>query len=289
MQTRTKKKNKLSAQYFLSIRKVFEDKQWEINDSQEEQESHFNRYCERISLIKENEKKDLILDLTDRYLWVKVDEYMKLLIDSFEKMLDSNPQIANCEKIYVTALISPGDKGKYKSSPMLVYQFNSLDLRYHPKISQIKIEILHDIKFLPDSFKSRNEFLLLADDYIGTGETAEKCVENLIKNNIEPDKIIIFSLVAQEQGLDLLKKYNIYTTTSIVRKKGISDYYIGEDLDRNIRLMEDIENRLGIKSKYRFGYGKSESLVTMCRTPNNTFPIFWEENENMKIAPFPRY
>lgn len=289
MQMRTNKKNKLSAQYFLRIRKVFEDKHWEINDSQEEQESHFNRYCERISLIKENEKKDLILDLTDRYLWVKVDEYMKLLIDLFEKMLDSNPQIANCEKIYVTTLVSPRDKDKSKSAQMLVYQFNSSTLRYHKKISKIKIEILHDIKDLPDSFRYGNEFLLLADDYIGTGETAEKCIKYLIENNIEANRLIVFSLVAQEQGLNLLKKYNIYTTTSIVRKKGISDYYIGEDLDRNIRLMEDIENRLGIKSKYRFGYGKSESLVTMCRTPNNTFPIFWEENENMKIAPFPRY
>lgn len=52
--------------------------------------------------------------------------------------------------------------------------------------------------------------------------------------------------------------------------------------------MKQIETKMYIQDKFRFGYCKSESLVTMCRTPNNTFPVFWEEKGNMKTAPFPR-
>ena len=91
------------------------------------------------------------------------------------------------------------------------------------------------------------------------------------------------------QPINLIKKYNVYTTVSVIREKGISDYYLGETLDENKDLMVEIEKNLGTKREYRFGYGDSESLVTMCRTPNNTFPIFWQENNNMKVAPFPRF
>ncbi len=52
--------------------------------------------------------------------------------------------------------------------------------------------------------------------------------------------------------------------------------------------MEEIEDKMSVKRNYRLGYGQSEALVTMCRTPNNTFPVFWEEKGNMKLAPFPR-
>lgn len=43
---------------------------------------------------------------------------------------------------------------------------------------------------------------------------------------------------------------------------------------------------------YSFGYKESEALVTMTRTPNNTFPLYWFEakldKNNKWQAPFPR-
>jgi hypothetical protein len=53
--------------------------------------------------------------------------------------------------------------------------------------------------------------------------------------------------------------------------------------------MEHIEKNLDIPDDYLFGYKKSEALVTMIRTPNNTFPVFWYNKKNEDNAPFPRF
>ena len=68
----------------------------------------------------------------------------------------------------------------------------------------------------------------------------------------------------------------------------LKDYYTDEEAEHRLKLMEEIEDKMSVKRNYRLGYGQSEALVTMCRTPNNTFPVFWEEKGNMKLAPFPR-
>ena len=52
--------------------------------------------------------------------------------------------------------------------------------------------------------------------------------------------------------------------------------------------MKRIEHELGVSEEYEFGYGKSEGLVTLIRTPNNTFPVFWYEPSSDNLAPFVR-
>lgn len=284
-----KKQKTLSAQYLIKINKVFEKNQWLIEDTEDATNSLFNRYCERILDIGENKKKDLMLELTERYLWVEEDEYLEYLIDALVKLIALKSNITEKTKIYVMPLISPDDEGKTKSSSMLVYLFNSVKLRHNSKLSKYKFEIVDKKSEIELYLKEQDAVLLLADDYIGTGETAEKCIMQMMKKGVEPHQLAILSLVAQESGINYLEQYGICITSSIIRKKGISDYYEGKMLEDNIKLMQEIETKMSIKEKYKFGYGGSESLVTMCRTPNNTFPLFWEESGNMKVAPFPRF
>ena len=55
--------------------------------------------------------------------------------------------------------------------------------------------------------------------------------------------------------------------------------------------MSSIETSIGVTEDYRLGYASSEALVSMIRTPNNTFPIYWFRNKKEKLnlhAPFPR-
>ena len=252
-----KKKRELSTQYLIRISQIFEKNKWLIESTEDAEDSLFNRYCERILEINENKKRNLVLELTERYLWVQEEQYTYYLIDAVKKMLLLKPEINEETKLYIMPLVSPEDEGKTKSSSMLAYLFNSVKLRH--------------------------------DNYIGTGETAEKCLLHILKMNVEISQIAIVSLVAQKLGLDYLSKYSICVSTSIERQRGISDFYEGEMLDKNIQLMREIEDKMSIKEKFKFGYGASEALVTMCRTPNNTFPIFWEESSNMKTAPFPRF
>lgn len=284
-----KKKQELSTQYLIRISQIFEKNNWLIESKENTEDSLFNRYCERILEINENKKRDLVLELTERYLWVQEEQYIYYLIDAVKKMIAVKPEINEKTKIYIMPLVSPEDEGKTKSSSMLVYLFNSVKLRHDSVLSKYKFEIIDKKEKLLLCLKNKDAILVLADDYIGTGETAEKCLLHILKMKVEINQIAIVALVAQKLGLEYLSKYTVCVSTSIVRQRGISDFYEGGMLDKNIQLMREIEDKMSIREKYRFGYKESEALVTMCRTPNNTFPIFWEESGNMKIAPFPRF
>jgi len=55
--------------------------------------------------------------------------------------------------------------------------------------------------------------------------------------------------------------------------------------------MDKIESRLGNVNDFKHGYKMSESLVTMSRTPDNTFPVFWWDKcttGSKWPSPFPR-
>ena len=51
--------------------------------------------------------------------------------------------------------------------------------------------------------------------------------------------------------------------------------------------MESIEEKIKAHDNEKLGYMGSEALITLARTPNNTFPVFWKQKNNKK-APFPR-
>lgn len=279
----------LSAQYVIKVSQLFEKKEWEIEKSDEVENSLFNRYCQRLLEIGENAKRELMLELTERYLWVPEEKYLENLIQVLIKLITDNKEIDESSKIYVMPLIAPDDIGKTKSSMMLSYLFNSVKLRHDKRLSKYKFQLESEIIQVAEYLKEDNSFLILADDFIGTGETAEKCIVHMQSQGIPTEKIIILSLVAQEQGLKYLEKYSVYLVTNIILQRGMSDYYEEEQLGEKVSMMKEIENKMSVKKKYRFGYNNSEALVTMCRTPNNTFPVFWAESGNMTTAPFPRF
>lgn len=62
-----KSKNTLSAGYILRITNIFKKNNWNIEETRDKNESLFNRYCQRILDIGENEKRNLFLELSERY------------------------------------------------------------------------------------------------------------------------------------------------------------------------------------------------------------------------------
>jgi len=284
-----KSKSQLSAQYLLKITQVFENNNWEIESSQEKNQSLFNRYCQRILEVGENKKRDLLLELTERYLWITQELYLEYLIETLIRLFDSDTRISDDMNIYIMPLIAPEDKGKVKSANMLVYLFNDVKLRHHSKLTKYKFQIVFDVMQIKQELLNDKAILILADDFIGTGSTAEKCILSLNLERETYKNIKILCLVAQKLGIEYLKKYEINILAYIMREKGITDYYTEPELQQKIDLMNQIEEKMSVKKENKFGYGCSEALVTMCRTPNNTFPIFWEEAGNYKCAPFPRF
>lgn len=280
------KKDNLTVNELLKIQKIFKNKNWEIIETKEF--SHFNRYCKRIKQIKLEKERELILELTNNYLWIKEKDYiehLKIALHNLVKDKDINDKT----KIYIIPLKSPTDEDKSKSSDCIAYLFNNCELRYD--FSQ-KIELIsqQNIKrYLSES----NKIILAVDDFIGTGNTAKKFIEDLLNQfkDLKIEDLAILTLVIQEQAIQNLNtEYpNIKIFRSIEKKKGISDKYSDTELFEKIKLMKQIEKKLDIPNRYLFGYEKSEALVTMIRTPNNTFPVFWYNKKNEDIAPFPRH
>ena len=64
--------------------------------------------------------------------------------------------------------------------------------------------------------ENKDAILVLADDYVGTGETAEKCLLHILKMKVEINQIAIVSLVAQQMGLDYLSKYKNLKKIAII-------------------------------------------------------------------------
>jgi hypothetical protein len=85
---------------------------------------------------------------------------------------------------------------------------------------------------------------------------------------------------------------NIPIYYDFIGSKGISDTYSGESLDEKIKIMLEIEKMIPGSTLFSLGYNQSEALITLTRTPDNTFPIFWKDHrkKGKKFkAPFPRY
>ena len=282
----------LSPQQLISISSVFNDNGWKIKKELNPEDSLFNRFCERMLEVKDEEGQALFLDLAKRYLWLSSDFYFMNLLKALEHLVSEYEKLTSDTKVYVMMLIAPKDEGRTKSSAMLLYLFNDTRLRIDPRFSHYRFEIISDKESLHQKMDDKDAVLVLVDDYIGTGDTAVACVEQLDKLGIKMEQIAILSLVAQEEGKKKIEEKGIFFCTSNLRNKGISDYYEGKELEKNVRLMQKIEKDLKVGEKSRFGYGQSEALVTMCRTPNNTFPVFWYEPElgiKKKLAPFPRF
>jgi hypothetical protein len=248
---------------------------------------------EKLIAMLENsttEQKDLIFELCERYLWVPVDDFTNHLNDALGQIDDA--KIRDTKRIVLFPIARPADIGKIKSSPALIYRFVGSNFGAK-KFAHIKFDVIDSYEqFYEENFSER-DMLMLVDDFIGTGNTLEHTLIEIFKNEtIKIEQLCILALVAQEQTINILQTKHFQCYIGKMIKKGISDYYTGETLERKIKTMQELEALIPKNSRYRFGYEKSEALVTMNRTPNNTFPIFWRSHTrgNKKYSPpFPRY
>lgn len=281
-------KNKLVPTYLMKIKEVFDNQHWEKEEK--EKNSLFSRFCIRTSDLPDDDSRDLFLELADRFLWVPDDKYLDLMMKCIKKLFDENPDLRSKEHIYIYQLISPEDekKRKIKSSARMLYSFNDAKIIQDRQLSQYKVTIRDKIDENEiEKVNQSNSALLLVDDFVGSGDTAVKSVNNLTKLGVNKTNIYVFALVAQNIGVDKLKNNNIRIAVAEQRKKGITDYY-GSKSSEKIKIMEKAERKLKVKKEFSLGYNGTEALVSMIKTPNNTFPVFWMEPTKDKKAPFPR-
>lgn len=282
----TKRKG-LPPRLIIEAKKVFADLGWPISEEPALGEDRiFERFCATLALLSKPER-DLFLDLTRNFLlYQTINSYRTGILTVFSKL-----EVEKFTRIHVYPLLRQSDFLKDKSSRMVHYQFR--DARFNlPDAVDNKLQF-HDLpgEGLPSDINARDDLcVLLLDDFIGTGETAIDAIKYLHEQkHVEKCKMVIMSLVAQQEGVNRIKADGVEVLVHILRSKGISDYHTGAKKTKYLQLMTTIETRIGVVDPYHLGLGASEALVKMVRTPNNTFPVYWLVNPAIPFkGTFPR-
>lgn len=280
LKERNKQHLGLTISNFNRIKSVFEQNGWSIYDRFGE--DIFNDFCNMFAGFEEDQF-EMMISLTEKFIWINDIDYPKYFINAFSKFIDSFC-FGNKKNIMLCPLLPEEDFGKAKSSVFLFYSikahFDALQRKYSRyNLSYEDILPKIDVDCVKDKF-----VLCLIDDFIGTGETVERAISYFLMKGYPKENIVVLSLVAMNATVQRLKgqQFNVYN--AIICDKGISS--TGDEKQKE--LMESIEKRIGVKDKYKFGYKGSEALVKMYRTPNNTFPVYWLRNKKNSYAPFPR-
>lgn len=277
--------NKVDLNLVMQLNEIFQEKDW---NRQEDKKYVYESLCSISEHLDDNQdEKDLFIDLIKRYQWMSYSDYSSIITKLLENILIKSE--LNISKCYVFPILKPEDSKKNKSGKSISYMMKCKK-PFIREAKNIKLEEIHLFEELADLTLKDNEYLILADDYIGSGETLLACINEI--NNINENltsKIIIATIALQQDTIEKLSSFKLFY--GLVVSKGISDYYEEKEIiNRNINTMLQLEKKLISGRMFSLGYEASEGLITMLRTPDNTFPIFWHEyKKNITLTPpFPR-
>ena len=277
---------KLPDKYVNAVYDLFQKKGWTLEGK--EPYSFFDRFCERMAELEKDDDRDFMLELTQGYLWVSASQYEQLLEQALQKVISAmTPQFEKAETIYICPLLAKQDFGKIKSSVFMAYMCQDIILRQYALFHRKQIRICESPQVL-EEHRDTSDPILLIDDFIGSGETALGCLTFLQSIQIESSRLAVVVLVAQQGGEQIISEQGIPVYASKIRDRGISDHYAAEQKGQRLSQMRRISHWIKAPKWSALGFGDTEALVSMIRTPNNTFPFYWYERENKSLAPFPR-
>lgn len=269
----------------MEVNRIFKTKDWAVKDTDE---LVFNGFCKLIDLLEKDQRK-LLIELTERYHWIPQAEYQNKFIQAMESI--DPTELVGVTKIHFFPIIKIEDEDKVKSGEHLLYMVKAYKLLMK-KYAGIKFSFIPDFKRLGELNLGIKERLFLVDDYIGSGETFTYCMDEVCKNaTLLISSIKLVCIAMQESTyLDLTsQKFQVLYTLLV--KRGITDFNHHPMIDDKKTLMKEIERNIPGARHFSLGYNETEALITMMRTPDNTFPVFWKnfrKNGKYIEAPFAR-
>ncbi len=224
------------------------------------------------------EERSLILELIDRITHLSRVDYSNYIERLAEKIISDLGLSDENSQIVAMACNSQPD-----SSQLIIY-----DLKIAlSKKGWFNQKMVNNFQKALRTYKSspQHKNIVLVDEFVGSGQTLLGRVKT-IKTQFKCSKIDDYSitavvLVSTEQGEKIVRDNGIDLFTFVSLKKGISDFYSGEDLQLKLDLMRKLEGILAENYKGielpALGYGELEALYSRedGNTPNNVFPIFW--------------
>lgn len=243
----------------------------------------FERLCKRLGRLKDDEQT-LFLDLLEKFKVIPLVSYVAsfLAILEYSKLLDFCIE-NDIRTLYVVPLLKEEDFNKLKGSCIL-----SALVEVQGRMSSMFNKDSIDVYYLaPSEYigcnKNASSHVLFIEDYIGSGKTASEAVKNFEDVcNLSYKDYTIITLASSEIGVETLKKGNegIRIFSGVLQKRGISGQYNNCIEEKYIAMMHSMTHKLGLKSNKYLGYTHSQALITLNRTPNNTFPVFWDEGKD---------
>lgn len=285
------KRNALAEKYFIELISVFKEQNWDIEESTAGENSVFDMFCKRLEELESDADRELMLEMTRKYLVVNLEEYGKYMVDVFRKFIDRNKdKIGKTEVIHMFPVQDKDYPAKTKSGNVMCYLFQGNLMRRFDEFRNKRIRIIETFDGL-EKYKEDIECLLLVDDFVGTGDTILGCINLIEEKGIKKERIKALTLVMQEQGRNAVEEYGVEIYSAVLRNKAITDNYSIEEAEKKIAQMKNVGKRIKAKKELYLGYKESEGLVSMIKTPNNTFPFYWHEGKRdgkLCVAPFAR-
>ena len=276
------KRNALAEKYFIELISVFKEQNWDIEESTAGENSVFDMFCKRLEELESDADRELMLELTRKYLVVNLEEYGKYMVDVFRKFIDRNKdKIGKTEVIHMFPVQDKDYPAKTKSGNVMCYLFQGNLMRRFDEFRNKRIRIIETFDGL-EKYKEDIECLLLVDDFVGTGDTILGCINLIEEKGIKKERI---------KGRNAVEEYGVEIYSAVLRNKAITDNYSIEEAEKKIAQMKNVGKRIKAKKELYLGYKESEGLVSMIKTPNNTFPFYWHEGKRdgkLCVAPFAR-
>jgi len=277
------------------VLELFNSKKWSY-DSLNGDVNYFDQYCEMLKPYNEEEQK-LIIELSKQFVHIPPEMYSQEVYELITKFANRYKVF---KKVKVMPIINNSDDElrKVKSSNFVSYLMKNKEYSIAQNTKHLQFDIVTDLKTLGKKFNaSHDKSLVLVDDFIGSGETAIECIERIMmtpfytdKNNqesfINKDKVIILTIAISEEGYNKISGLGYDIIYNHMISKGITEFYSETERASKLRIMEGIESKLNLKDVDKFGRLKSEALISLIRTPNNTFPVFWKKSKvNKPVYP----
>lgn len=221
----------------------------------------------------DSDERELLFDITPDFFVHSLGEYdasAEELAGQLAKVIPSKSLIV------LLPLVNPHDVGETKSHVLAQYPLKR-ELRKLAPANKWTVQSWDRFELVTENLPTRtNAYILLADDFIGSGLTATHAIADFTANYAVPtDTIVVVAMVAQDGALNALKAAKVACIVNHARKKGITDCIRISDKLAALAMMDGIESRLKVRPLDRRGFGQSEALVSMARCPNNTFPMYW--------------
>jgi hypothetical protein len=264
--------------------KLFERLGWAIEPEFDDEDSLFDRFCALLSRLSDDER-DLILLLTEDFLHCVMHVQDRAVRIATRRL--TGYECAS--KVIAVPLIKDSDVGSVKSGSMAAYLFRA---EFGPRADEAGIAFHHhDRPELVSQYHAgrENALIVMVDDFIGSGRTANTAIEEFRRQySVPSDRIVVLTLVGQKLAVEEVRRNGVEVFVGIERERGIADSVRIADADKEAatETMRALSRRIGVSRDGRLGFGKAEALVSLQRCPNNTFPCYWRR-EKVQGTPWP--